>query len=270
MEELLLFASVIAFIYYSIRHHRNRRRLRLAIDATKALDDMLESYRRGDFQAVLYKSEALRNGPAKTPAYCFFRGKALYQLGRLAEAESSLQDARSLEQDERRVALSTEALGYALLEQQRYSDAIACFESCIRIWPNRGGGHRAVAEVLLRQGKAGEAVVRARRASAIDQNTPALSEEIHDLNLGEALAIQAWAEAADSGDAAELTRLVVKALRLCGNNKPTQGQVHYYAGQGYMALGSTARSIEHFEQAMAADPQGNYGRLARAAAASAA
>jgi tetratricopeptide (TPR) repeat protein len=198
---LLLFVAIIAFIYYSIRGHRNRGKLGRAIDATKALDDMLESYRSGDFQAVLHKSEKLKSGSARTAAYCFFRGKALYQLGRFAEAEASLQEARSLEQDERRVALSTEALGYALLEQQRYADAIACFESCIRIWPDRGCGHRAVAEALLRQGKAADAAVRARRAAAIDRNAQALSDEIHNLNLGEALATLAWAVAADSGDA---------------------------------------------------------------------
>jgi tetratricopeptide (TPR) repeat protein len=268
---LLLFVAITAFIYYSIRGHRNRGKLGRAIDATKALDDMLESYRSGDFQSVLHKSEKLKNGSARTAAYCFFRGKALYQLGRFAEAEASLQEARSLEQDERRVALSTEALGYALLEQQRYADAIACFESCIRIWPDRGCGHRAVAEALLRQGKAADAAVRARRAAAIDRNAQALSDEIHNLNLGEALATLAWAVAADSGDAPEVTRLVAEALPLCGDdNKPILGQLHYHAGRAFGALGVAERSAEHFEQAIAADPQGNYGRLARAAASSAA
>jgi tetratricopeptide (TPR) repeat protein len=267
----LLFVAIIAFIYYSIRGHRNRGKLGRAIDATKALDDMLESYRSGDFQSVLHKSEKLKSGSARTAAYCFFRGKALYQLGRFAEAEASLQEARSLEQDERRVALSTEALGYALLEQQRYADAIACFESCIRIWPDRGCGHRAVAEALLRQGKAADAAVRARRAAAIDRNAQALSDEIHNLNLGEALATLAWAVAADSGDAPEVTRLVAEALPLCGDdNKPILGQLHYHAGRAFGALGVAERSAEHFEQAIAADPQGNYGRLARAAASSAA
>jgi tetratricopeptide (TPR) repeat protein len=268
---LLLFVAIIAFVYYSIRIRRSRRNLGRAMRATKALDDMLDSYRRGDFQAVLRKSEALKDGSTKTAAYCFFRGKALYQLGRLAEAEASLQEARSLEQDERRVALSTEALGYALLEQQRYADAVACFESCIRIWPDRGCGHRAVAEAMLRQGKAADAVVRARRAAAIDRNAQALSDEIHNLNLGEALATLAWAVAADSGDASEVTNLVAEALPLCGNdNKPILGQLHYYAGRAYGALGIAESSADHFEQAIAADPQGNYGRLARAAAASAA
>jgi tetratricopeptide (TPR) repeat protein len=268
---LLLFVAIIAFIYYWIRARRSRGTLGRAIDATQALGDMLESYRRGDFQAVLHKSEKLKNGSARTAAYCFFRGKALYQLGRFAEAEASLQEARSLEQDERRVALSTEALGYALLEQQRYTEAIAYFESCIRIWPDRGCGHRAVAEAMLRQGKTADAVIRARRAAVIDRNAQALSDEIHNLNLGEALATLAWAVAADSGDVPEVARLVAEALPLCGgDNKPILGQLHYHAGRAYAALGISDRSVEHFEQAFAADPQGNYGRLARAAASSAA
>ena len=268
---LLLFVAIIAFIYFLIRSHSNRRRLGRAIDATKALKDLMASYREGDFQAVLQKSESLRNGSSKTPEYCFFRGKALYQLGRLTEAEASLLEGRSLEQDERRLALSTEALGYALLEQQRYADAIAYFETCIRIWPDRGCGHRAVAETLLRQGKAADAVVRARQAASMNRNGQALSEEIHDLNLGEALATLAWAVAADSGDAAEVTRLVTEAVPLCGEkHKPTLGQLHYFAGRAYAALRMPEQSGQHFAQAIAVDPQGNYGRLARAAAASAA
>jgi tetratricopeptide (TPR) repeat protein len=266
---LLLFVAIIAFVYFLIRSRRSRRGLSRAIDATKAIKDLMASYRQGDFQAVLQKSERLKNGSSKTPEYCFYRGKALYQLGRLAEAEASLQEGRSLEQDERRVALSTEALGYALLEQQRYADAIAYFESCIRIWPDRGCGHRAVAETLLRQGKATEALVRAQQAAAIDRNAQALSEEIHNFNLGEALATLAWAIAADSGDASEVTKLVTEALPSCGgNNKPILGQVHYFAGRAYSSLGMRERIGEHFEQAMSADPQGNYGRLARTAAAS--
>jgi tetratricopeptide (TPR) repeat protein len=268
---LLLFVAIIAFVYYSIRIRQSRKKLGRAVRATKALDDMLDSYRRADFEAVLRKSEALKDGSAKTAAYCFFRGKALYQLGRLVEAEASLQEARSLEQDDRRIALSSEALGYALLEQQRYAEAIAYFESCIRIWPDRGCGHRAVAEAMLRQGKAADAVVRARRAAAIDRHAQALTDEIHNLNLAEALATLAWAVAADSGDAPEVMRLVAEALPLCGgDNKPILGQLHYHAGRAYAALGIAERSAEHFERASAADPQGNYGRLARAAASSAA
>lgn len=268
---LLLFVAIIAFVYYSIRIRQSRKKLGRAVRATKALDDMLDSYRRADFEAVLRKSEALKDGSAKTAAYCFFRGKALYQLGRLVEAEASLQEARSLEQDDRRIALSSEALGYALLEQQRYAEAIAYFESCIRIWPDRGCGHRAVAEAMLRQGKAADAVVRARRAAAIDRHAQALTDEIHNLNLAEALATLAWAVAADSGDAPEVMRLVAEALPLCGgDNKPILGQLHYHAGRAYAALGIAERSAEHFEQASAADPQGNYGRLARAAVSSAA
>jgi tetratricopeptide (TPR) repeat protein len=264
---LILLAAILGFFYFLLRVWRNRRQAGGAADSLAALNAVLESYRRGDFEIGLGLVEGLKDGSSKTPQYCFFRGKMLYQLGRLAEAEACLTEGRGLENDQRRVALCSEALGYAVLEQLRYADAIVHFENCIRIWPDRGCGHRAVAETMLRQGNAKDALVRARKAEEIDRAAQALTPEIHNLNLAEALATLAWAVAAGSGDRAEVDKLVAEALTLCTEDrKPVLAQLRYHAGRAYAALGMAEKSAEHFRHAVALDPQGNFGRLARAAA----
>jgi tetratricopeptide (TPR) repeat protein len=269
---LYLFAAVVAFILLRYLLHRLGRRGGLAqsLQATKAIDDVLAAYRRADYDDALRKAEGLKKGSSKTATYCYFRGKMLYELGHLRDAEANLRKSISLEEDAggRRAALGRESLGYALLEQGEYAGAIGCFEDSIRLWPDRGAAHRAIAEVLLREGGSNtETLTRARRAAETDRAARALSNEIHDHNLSTSLATLAWAVAAGAGDPAEVERLLAEAVPLCGNDtKPVVAQGHYYAGRAYLALGLLEESGRHFEQAIATDPQGNYGRLSLAMA----
>jgi tetratricopeptide (TPR) repeat protein len=192
----------------------------------------------------------------------------LYELGKLEEAEAHLRETLTLHlafnDDARRVALTNEAIGYTLMERGRYKEAIAYFDACTREWPDRGCAHRAVAEAWLRQGDGVQGLSHARRAAEIDRAAKALNAEIHNLNLAEALATLAWAVAESSSDAAQVDRLVEEAVPLCGNRaKPILGQIHYHVGRAYAAVGLAERSTQHLEQAMAVDPRGNFGRLAR-------
>lgn len=265
---LYLSAAIVCLILYSRRIVFGRKRPTPELRSTSAVEAVVEAYRRGDYATALTEAEGLKDGTRKTPEYCFFRGKMLFELGQLSEAEASLRDALALERDERRMALSNEALGFALMEQERYDDAIDCFEGCIRVWPDRGCGHRAVAEAWLRAGgRTGEAVYRARRALEIQRKAPKLSDEIHNVKLSAALATLAWAVAADSADAAQVERLVEEAVPLLADEpKPMLAQVHFHAGWAYSILGEAEKSAYHFAQAMSVDPHGNFGRLARAVA----
>lgn len=74
----------------------------------------------------------------------------------------------------------------------------------------------------------------------------------------------AWALAANSAGAGTVEFLVAEALRLCGDGaKAVLTQVHYHAGQAYLALQNAGKSREHFRQAAELDPQGIFGAMAR-------
>ncbi|HWX94680.1 MAG TPA: tetratricopeptide repeat protein [Terriglobales bacterium] len=267
--QTVLFVGIIVslLIYYAIWYwgHRGHRMIARGTKTINALDAVTASYRAGDYQTALQQAEGLKRGFSKTPEYCFFRGSMLHQLGKFSEAEASLREGLTLESDSRSKALVSNTLGAVLMDMERYPEAIACFEDSIGAWPDRGTGHREVAEVWLRQGRElPESLARARRAVEIDRASPALSAETHDLRVGEDLALLAWAEAANSSDA-QVDSLLAEAFPLCAHAaKMVQAQQHYYAGRAYSALQLLEKAAEHFLQARTVDPQGQFGRLAAA------
>ncbi len=225
----------------------------------------LAAWRRGDYEAQMRAAAPLRVW--KPRAYLFFRGSALFMLGRLQEAEACLRRSLLMEKRRRLKALCESQLGHVLLAQQRYADAIACFERAIADWPQRGSGYRGIAEMLLLQGvQPAEALRRARQAADIDEVNTALGAENRDLNTAESLATLAWAEAVNSRNAAEVERLLSKAFTLCPETTvPIRAELHYLAGRAYAALGKTDESAREFERAAKLDPHGNCGRSAKAA-----
>jgi tetratricopeptide (TPR) repeat protein len=226
----------------------------------------LAAYRRGDYEGQLREVERLK---AWIPeGYLSLRGcGGLFQLGRLEEAEACLRQSLPMPKDPRSRAINESGLGHVLLEQQRYAEAIACFERSIAGWPQRGGGHRGIAQTLLRQGvQPAEALRRARQALEIDEVNSSLGAENRDHNTGESLATLAWAEAVNGGNAAKVEHWLEKAFPLCPETTvPVRAELHYVAGRAYAALGKTEESAREFERAATLDPKGNYGRLAKAA-----
>jgi tetratricopeptide (TPR) repeat protein len=159
-----------------------------------------------------------------------------------------------------------DTFGHVLLEQQRYRDAIASFESSIAEWAERGSAHRGIAETLLRSDSPPAAANHwASLAVKLGRDYRAVPFEAV-ANLAEALATLAWAVSRHSGDVAEVDRLLGEAFSLCGKDTiPVLALVHYCSGQAYLALGIGDAATRHFQQAANADPRGNYGRLAAAA-----
>ena len=255
--------TVAVWVYFRIwsRHRAIARGIRI----TRAIDAVMAAYREGDYETALQKAEDLKNGFSKTAAYCFFRGSMLHHLGRFDEAEASLREGLPLEENRSRKALVCNTLASALMEHQRYPEAIAFFEDAGRAWPDRGANQRGLAEVRLRQGRElPEALELARRAVEIDRRATGMEKEALDSRLGEDLAVLAWAVAANSGDVGEIESLLEEAFPLCGaKTKPVLAELHYHAGRAYEALGIPEKTREHFRQAIEADPKGNFGRLAR-------
>lgn len=225
----------------------------------------MAAYRAGDYVSALQEAEKLKHDASKKHAYCFFRGAMLHRLGQLSEAESCLREGLSLQPDDRRRALSYNTLAEILMDQERFAESIVFFENAGRAWPGRGSNQRGIAEVWLRQGREfQEALEHARQAVEIDRCATGLTKELLDQRLGEDLAVLAWAVAANSGDPNEVESLLAKAFSLCAKTNPILGQVHYHAGRAYAALQMTEKGRDHFHQAAEIDPQGIFGRLARA------
>jgi tetratricopeptide (TPR) repeat protein len=225
----------------------------------------LAAWRRGDYEAQVRAVEPLRGW--KTEAHLFFHAGASFELSGLHGAEECLRQCLRMTKAPRARAIRESHLGHVLLEQRRYAEAIACFERSIAGWPQRGGGHRGIAQTLLRQGvQPDEALRQARQAAELDEANTALGTESRDLNTAESLATLAWAEAVNGGDVPKVEHWLEKAYALCPETiVPVRAQIHYHAGRAYSALGKTKASVWEFERAAKLDPHGNYGRLAKSA-----
>jgi tetratricopeptide (TPR) repeat protein len=236
----------------------------------------LAAYRRGDYQTQLKIIEGFRTKGSAPPYYFFLHGDACFELGRLEEAEQAIRRSASMETDPVQRMLCRDQLGRVLMEQGRWDEAAACFRDCIAEAPNRGGGHRAMAELLLRRGQQNEAALdAARRAVVADRaekvargKLAKFSKELRALHLSQSLALFAWALAKHQADPDEVESTLNEAFALCGEaTKPILAELHFCAGQAYAALGNKAESRRHFECAINIDPIGIYGRLSRSVAA---
>ena len=128
----------------------------------------IAAFRRGDYEGQLREAERLKNWIPS--AHLLFRGMALYELGRFKEAEESLRQSLPMRKDSQKRATCEAVLGMVLREQQRFEEAMSCFESALRVKAQSGDVNREVAKTLLRQGtQPGEALRQARKAVEIDQ-----------------------------------------------------------------------------------------------------
>jgi tetratricopeptide (TPR) repeat protein len=252
-----------------------------AISLLSAIQPVIDAYRRGDYEGALLAAEKCRG---RTQDYCYFRGRMLMELGNLEEAEKWLHMSMVLAQGNsrrakpdrlRRSALARGALGELYLEQRRFDEALNCFETSAKEWPEHGEFHRDLAEVWLRWGSrpaealklARLAVEKDRAGASVPQTTSedirALTTDARDTGLSEDLATLAWAVAVTSHDRQEVDRLIGEALPFGTQSVSPRAAVHYRSGLAYAALGEPGRSSYHFSEATRIDPLGRWGRAAR-------
>jgi tetratricopeptide (TPR) repeat protein len=276
---LILLAAIIVRALTWFWAHKGHRQIARGIRMISAINAIMAAYREGDYEAGLKKAEALKdplNPLSKSAEYCFFRGTLLHHLGRLDEAEASLREGLPLEEDPRQRALVHNTLATVLMDAGRYPEAIAFFENAGTAWPDRGSGHRGIAEIWLRQGREfPEALAHAHQAVDIDRTASGMKKEALDTRLGEDLATLAWAVAANAtavfssanpSAVTEVESLLAESFQLCGTKtKPVLAQIYYQAGKAYEALRMPEKARQNFRQAAEVDPRGVYGRLAQAA-----
>ena len=267
-----LLKMLVSLVFLHRRHRKAMDQFRTSTLKMNSIDAVLAAYREGDYQGALSAAESMKGNPKLLGAYLFFTGTMLMHLGRLREAEHRLRLNVGAPQETKTLAIGYSSLGQLLLELQRYDEAMECFETSLRHWPDRGSSHRDIAETWLRRGNPSAAVEWAQRAvnedrGRMDPEASAKLQEVCNLNLGEDLATLAWAVAADSRDRAKVENLAGEAVTLVHSAVSPRAMVHYHLGQAYRALGDSATSAEHFAEAARADPNGLWGRSARAMAA---
>ncbi len=216
------------------------------------LDPVMAAYRLGQYE----KARTLTSDP-------FLQAEMLIQLDRAAEGEQLLRQMAQTEQEPKRMAMVQSQIGQVLMRQQRYDEAMECFERALRDWPERGSTHRDIAEWWLRQGSnSAEALRWARLAVEKEMAGRGLSADSKAISLGQELATLAWSVAVHSHDEAEVDRLADQVAfpgttPMCSL---AMSSVHF--GKAYAALGYTDRGALYFESAAQQDPNGIWGREA--------
>lgn len=266
---MTIWRLILMIVSAYFTHRKGMKQLRTARLHHTAIDGILTAYRNGDYQSALHIAESMKGDPTLADSYFFFTGTMMMNLGRFQEAERRLRQNLTVVPDEKRRALAHSSLGQLLLELQRYDEALECFHTSLQYWPDRGSSHRDLAEACLRKGGHADAVKWARLAVQEDRdqletsNSPAL-EDVANINLAEDLSTLAWAVAADSGDSAQVDRLVNEAESLSFTAASPKAQVQCHAGRAYLALGDSVRSEHHFSEAARIDPNGLWGRAGQA------
>jgi tetratricopeptide (TPR) repeat protein len=265
MHADLLIWPVIALLLvvcFLIWRHKGNGVLANALRISSTIKTIMSAYRAGNYSAALARTQNLKDGSVNTGEYCFYHGSMLHHLGRFVEAETILREGLRLQKDSRQKALVYNSLATVLMDQQRFPEAIAFYESAGRAWPERGANLRGMAEVWLRQGRELQlALDQARQAVEIDRNATGMTKQALDSRLGEDLGVLAWAIAANSGDAAQIESALSEALRLCsGSSRAVLSELHFHASQAYLAIQNNDKSQAHLRQAAEIDPQGIHGR----------
>lgn len=227
-------------------------------------DPVLSAYREGDYPLALKKCESLGKNSQRR---FHFKGMLLYKVGRLEDSERLLRQGLAECTDKKDLSLIHEALGTTLVDLGRLDEAIISFENSLRQGPERSARHRALAAAWLTAGgEPAKALSNAQVAARIAYSDSVADPDPERMDLCEAVSTLAWAVAVNAKDEWEIGKLDRETSALCNEkDKPASALMHYSLGRAYSELGKTQPSSEHFTKAAAAEPQGNFGRLAKAA-----
>ena len=228
-------------------------------------DGVLHAFRQGDYKLALKRCESFDR---KSQSYFHLKGMLLYKVGRLEDSEQLLRQGVAIEcKDQKDLSLIHEALGTTLVDLGRLNEAIVSFEQSLRKGPERSARHRAIAGAWLTAGgEPGKALANAQVAARIAYSDSVADPDPEKMDLCEAVSTLAWAVAVNTKDEWEIGKLDRETSALCNaKNKPATALMHYCMGRAYSELGKAKPGSDHFIKAAAAEPQGNYGRLATAA-----
>lgn len=251
MEILELLWKIIRTYFH---YRRGVEATRTGKGVEQSQDVMMKAYTKGDYQTAFFR--------AIDP---FFKGMMLMEMGQLGPAQMILQHVVASTKDPKTSAIANSVFGQVFVEQKQYDRAMECFRTAQMLWQERGFAERRMAELWLRRGgNSAEALRLARRGLEKERTFEGVTPDSKNMNLCETTATLAWAVAVESHDAAEVDRLLTEALSHSDVNHPvdTTALMHLHFGYAYAALGDTAKSIHHLDEAARLDPNGLAGRAA--------
>ncbi|HET7807682.1 MAG TPA: tetratricopeptide repeat protein [Gaiellaceae bacterium] len=199
----------------------------------------------------------------------FGRALALYDLGRLEDAEEALRAALREEPDD---PLTYAILSLVLLDLDRGAEALEAASKTIALAPDVPLGHVARAQALVSLGRFDEAEGSAREAIRLDPEdadgwimlaNAHLGRERWDEALSaaeKALSLEPESESARglravalamSQPGADWQRAAAEALAL----SPDRSVAHTYAGLAHLVGGSEREAAERFREALRLDPE---------------
>jgi tetratricopeptide (TPR) repeat protein len=178
----------------------------------------------------------------------------LLYAGRYAEAEQVLREyvasAKNLSSIYQSNSLNN--LGYPLLLQGRYDEAMRCFEGAIEIHPESPNAYTSLADVYLYQGiEADRAFDLVNYATQLQTKARRGVQSIHWATGAWALAQMGhFDEAAESLQAAR--------AEINPDHKPLLAELEYISGQFHRLAGRPEEAKVHFNEVLAIDSQGMW------------
>lgn len=222
--------------------------------------------RQADYGEALRRVEFARRF-RPDPFLQAVHGVVLGEAGRHQEAEQCLRQVLAAPQGKtpQVQSMALDGLGYVLMEQERYEEAIQAFEGAIAILPQVSDPYGGLAELYLRQGVQPQRALELANQALQRKQQSAKSFLVRWLGGGEIAALhatQAWALALMERPA-EAEQAMAQALsRIDRDDKKTSAALYYRAGQVMRLLDDQAAAVEHLGRARQLDPKGNAGRLA--------
>jgi tetratricopeptide (TPR) repeat protein len=220
---------------------------------------------RGDYDAALQRLETATHGQSR-PTQLFFQGTILMLAGRYEEGGQALRAClvagRSTAAPEQQ-SVALENLGWALIAQGRYDEAIRALETAIQLRPSGTDSYAVLAEAYLFQGIEPEKALTLARQAVRNKRRRFLWGLLVDRYVyANAWADQAWALAL-MGRYEEAAKALAQAFRVAEKGfRPAFAGVHYRAGRVKQLMGDWEAALSHHRAAAGLDPVGHYGRLA--------
>jgi len=163
--------------------------------------------------------------------------------------------------------LTLNTLGYVLMGQGKWEEAIRVFEGAIALEPNEGSLYDSLADVYLSQGIETDKALELLDQALAKHQSSWFKRWSRRRSLSATWAGRAWT-LARLGRRAEATESLEKAFTLAPREHNADSvEILYRAGHALALLGETQKAAEHFAEAQRLDPHGHYGRLCAEAAA---
>lgn len=219
---------------------------------------------RGDYERALKFVRGWKWLPVFHNLIVNLEGSILLFSGDYAKAEQCFRDVEKRGKKGERTTRGSNLgnLGWSLLRQGRYQEALNVLETSIAEYPEGADNFNGLGEVFLWLGNAPDKALE-YLDRGIDNKRFRMT--VDQYVWGELLANKAWA-LAQSGSRAEALKLFQQALDEAEQGCiPALAGLHLRGAQIMRLCGNEAQAGEELKLAVQLDPKGGYGQMAKAA-----